>query len=198
MGLDWVLVNKPKEGYESEYFEIIKEMENIIGYEEASIQNQKRIEEIKQRIEEISISSYRSAGCKFVGEDEEANQYVQEMYPTRSKEEIEDLIQTMKGYPITKLASDKEGIAKYSGIATSEFDFRGKALQTVKSLPKDLIEEAFDFHNPKDTVVYGEKLHTFLQENRKSLDEEEIDILESAYAWLFYWGNKGHGFKPWF
>jgi hypothetical protein len=198
MGLDWVLLNKPKEGHEEEYSSILKEMENLVGYEEASIQNQKRVEEIKQRIEEISTSSYQTAGCKFVGCDPEANQFIQEMYPTRSKEEIEDLIQTMKGYPITKLATDKEGIAKYSGIATSEFDFRGQALQTVKSLSKDIIEEAFDFHNPKDTVAYSEKLKSFLQENRKSLNEEEIDILESAYNWLFYWGNKGHGFKPWY
>jgi hypothetical protein len=198
MGLDWVLSNKPKEGNEDEYYRIVKEIENIVGYEEVSIQNQNWIEEIKQRIEEISISSYRSAGCKFVGEDEEANQYIHEIYSTKSKEKIEALIQTMKGYPITKLASDKNGIAKYSGIATSEFDFRGQELQSIKSLPKDLIEEAFDFHTHRETIVYGEKLQTFLQEHRESLNEEEIDVLESACAWLSYWGNKGHGFKPWY
>ena len=199
MGLDWVLVNKPKEDYESEYSAIVKEMETIIDYEEASIHNQKRMEEIKQRIEEISISSYRSTGCKFVGEDEEADQYMQETYSTKSKEKIFNiLIQTMKGYPITKLATDKEGIAKYSSIAASEFDFRGQALQSIKTLPKDLSEEAFDFHNPKDTIMYGEKLQNFLQGHRESLNEEEIDVLESACTWLSYWGNKGHGFKPWY
>ncbi len=198
MGLDWVLVNKPKEDYEEEYSSILKEMETIVGYEEASIQNKNRIEEIKQRIEEISISSYQTAGCKFVGIDPEADQYVQNMYPTRSEEELKMLLQEMKGYPITKLAIDKEGFAKYSGIAVSDFDFRGQALQSIKSLPKDLIEEAFDFHNACDCVAYGGKLQCFLNEQRGILNEEEIDILESSSAWLSYWGNKGHGFKPWF
>jgi hypothetical protein len=198
MGLDWVLLNKPKEDYEEEYATILQEMENIVAYEEASIQNKNRIEEIKQRIEEISISSYQTAGCKFVGIDPEADQYVQNMYPTRSEEELKMLLQEMKGYPITKLASDKEGFAKYSGIAVSDFDFRGQALQSIKSLPKDLIEEAFDFHSAYDTIKYGGKLQCFLNEQRGLLNEEEIDILESAVTWLIYWGNKGHGFKPWF
>lgn len=206
MGLDWMVnKQKPKPGHEAQ-FQMLCE-----SYEAA--QDEKAKEALAEDLEKISISVYEAIGAPRIGYDEAATAWFKRIYDENHKATFDNLtnkvfwdhwsrpfdavLEDHKGEYVVELAEDRGGVAKYSGMFCSSLDFRGKAVAYIENLNQDLYEEAYiDHQDPKDALAYADDLEDELE--TKMFDESDEEVLESAIAWLRFWGSRGFGFSVWY
>jgi hypothetical protein len=219
MGLDWLVSPKTKDGFEEQrklLESVIQKFQNKILEIDDAIMKKKlenELEKLNKKFFEITISKYETVKCKRIGIDKEANEYILKRHLQKNSDEkshellLRD-IQIMYGMPIPELYEDKDGLAAYSGIATSDFDFRGKVLSDT-ILSKELKDEMYEKHDAKETLEFAKKFQNYIDdyyENNKNLykSREEfnnsysVEPIVKAIQWLTYWGGKGHGFDPWY
>ncbi len=230
MGLDWIPVNKPKEGKE----EIFNKTSIVLSgdYEDAFLQDEEAAKLEKMSDDDlwgfytsISISPSVSIGAPIVGESKKADKFIKSRYKKRVKEDpkfakefttLDSFLEYMKGYHVLELVETSPGMPYYQTTGQQIICFRAKFLDdTEEVLGKDLSEEVFDNKLiPSDAISYGQKLmekaEKFATENncmqlknrydlptkfQHDCNESKAHILFSAANWIFFWANKGHGYR---
>ena len=175
--------------------------------------------------ESISISPAVSIGAPTVGESKEADKFIKQRYEKKVKKDpefakdfatLDSFLKYMKGYHVLELVEISPGIPYYQTTVQQIICFRAKFLNdTEEILGNDLYEQAFDNKlAPADAISYGQKLmekaEKFATENncmqlknrhdlptkfQHDSKESKAHILFSAANWIFFWANKGHGYR---
>jgi hypothetical protein len=213
MGLDWIVKSKPKPGAEnhircSELKEKIEELhESLEDHERNSPSATQVIEvitELREQLHRISVHPTVTAKCKIIGVDPEANEYAINKFKNvkYSDIQIEAKLEECYGQPVPHLCEDPDALAAYSGIAVSDFDFRGQALLNCPYFNFELRNEAFKDHNPEELLKYADKIELAFNNYKEVIDGttelDEEEITKSALTWMRYWGKNGHGFEAWY
>jgi hypothetical protein len=213
MGLDWIIKSKPKPGAENRIqYKALKEKivelhDSLNDYEKLSPNATQIVEvitELKEQLDKVSVHSTVTAKCKIIGIDHEANEYAIKRFRNMnySDSQIEKSIEECYGQPILHLCEDVDALADYSGMAVSDFDFRGQALLDCTYFNFELRNQAFKDHNASALLKYADKIEQEFKQYKDlfdgTVDPEEEEITKSALKWMRYWGNNGHGFEAWY
>jgi hypothetical protein len=213
MGLDWIVKSKPKPGAQNHIQcqelkeKIIELHESLEDYEKNSqtaTQIIETITELKEQLHRISVHPTVTAKCKIIGIDPEANEYAILKFKKMNcnDSQIEKMMEECFGQPVLHLCEDSSALADYSGVAVSEFDFRGQALLNCQYFDFELRNEAFKDHSPSQLLKYADKIETAFKNYKELFDgvteAEEAEITKSAITWMRYWGSNGHGFEAWY
>lgn len=193
MGLDWVLNDKSKEGVEERVNELRLLIENFDGPEDA-YDYKCMLKELKSLV----VTPFETCGCKRIGIDREADEWIRKRNPDVSDEELKE--EYGKYIPLC----EKGAIPIYEA-GTGPFDFRGKLVGTCSYLSRELREEAYRDMSCVEMMDYSDRLNYELEYILRSTTEFddterdlEINILRNAISWLRYWSMKGHGMSAWY
>jgi len=171
MGLDWCL-QSTEEG---------KSPLEHIGAERCDLSNPKHIE-----ICNDIIRSYRANA--------------RNDYWDRSDKELR---QEMEGkILVDTLDTEKNKVALAAlgnilSIMTGVEAFRGKMIQYCELVSSHLVDKAFEEMDSEDMSDYANQLRLCIP-NDGSGDAEEIEILQSACAWLEFWAQFPVRMVPWY
>ena len=213
MGLDWIVKSKPKPGAQNHIQcqelkeKIIELHESLEDYERNSQSASQLIEvitELKEQLHRISVHPTVTAKCKIIGVDPEANEYAINKFKKMNYNEsqIEKALEKCFGQPVQHLCENHDALAGYSGMAVSDFDFRGQALLDCPYFDFELRNEAFKDHNAMELLKYADKIEKAFNNYKELFDgvteAEEAEVTKAALTWMRYWGSNGHGFEAWY
>lgn len=221
MGLDWKPINKPKEGFESEFEDLFyliggKRKQSISLFDKLKGVKLKSQEELLKRFFEISIPVYVTLNAPIVGKDEDANKWAASKFELRVDKNLsfEQFMDSMNGYYVVDLVPEHDGIPKYVAFQYERHVFRGQFLNDCEDIiGKSLLEEAYTSKLAKDTIEFGKRLMIiaedysnksncyYLKDQRmppetdEDKPESKTHIIFSAAKWLLWWGERGHGYE---
>ena len=205
MGLDWLVHRRrPVKGSEARFGEVEQLLREIGG-------GDARSPVLEEEFDRISEDLFDVIGAPEVGKDPEADEWFRKQCyepahadamsgemrggPERIafwKQDFEKCLEKHKGQRVAELAKEQGGIASVTGMLASNLDFRGKMLSFLKGLDEDLVEESYEDHSAEQCLDYARRLEKQLS------NVEDGEVLESAIAWLCFWGGRGFGYRAWF
>lgn len=218
MGLDWVPMNKPKPGKESEFEEILceliyREPPNFFPKEPDKISNS---EELLRRFRDNSITAYETLNAPKIGSDESADKWAKDNFNLLNKDKLplETFLESMKDYFVLDLVPACDGLPVYVSPVLDKYAFRAKCLDDCeKILGKKLHLQAWGSMFAKEALEYGKQIMKIaenyakknncmhLKEQRIPPEKEErtpesnAHILFSAAKWLIFWAERNHGYE---
>lgn len=170
------------------------------------------------------ITPMQTMGCPRIGIDNEATEWAENYYKEIQEKKgtnelnqdrleqffaeyptVEDYIEKQQGCYVAELAKNKDGLGSITGIAVGPESFRGKVLRYIEWLPEELVDEAYDDHEPNDLEEYGNRLLAAARDKEIQLEgvteeglKEEIETVKAAGSWCVFWGENGHGMHAWY
>lgn len=214
MGLDWIVLDKPKQGCQIQFNTLTELLaqtnQQLNELDENSPdfdQTLEQYEQIKSQLASVSISKYDTTKCPKVGTSKKAKEYfiskmlpeIKKSHPTKSDEEI---INDFSDYRIVELSPYKKPKTGFYGIMCSSLDFRGKGIGFANLLDENLRNEAYEDHEPNEAIEYSKKLRNCLAKYNKTKlteeEKEEYDFIMAGAKWLEFWGKNSHGFHAWY
>ncbi len=171
MGLDWLVNSKPKlnENNESNFYKIknkIKRLDN-----ENNEENENEIDDLRERLKEISISPEDTINSLTnLGLEEELN---------TAKEFL------IGGSFLTSNYDFRGGLVSNSDLISEKLTDEAYKNHGAKAS----IKYADKLEKELSEYIYDE-----LDEEEK----EDYDDIILAIKWLRFWGNHGHGFSAWY
>ena len=217
MGLDWMLNKyKAKEGYESEYEEITRQIDECDD-------DKGKEDMLMQKRDEIAVSAYEIIGCPKIGVDSEATTWwkseiywpsverAKQLKSTVAKQgplskhhqdfvdhwlnkSMTQLLQNATGRYVPALAKIQDGHSSYQGMVAGPLDFRGKIIGMMDWLSDKLRNEAYEDHDAEECLDYAQALEDSLH---LAKDAHDKDAVKAAIKWLRFWGEKGFGYYAW-
>ncbi|MGA2895329.1 MAG: hypothetical protein ABSE22_20900 [Xanthobacteraceae bacterium] len=180
MGLDWNPGNKPKQGYETEFRELVIALAgdklgsrvrpgfiNSLRHNFLrSFRFRSSNAELLRRYNEISISAFETLDAPRVGFDTRADEWAREMHVKRKiTAPLDDYLNKLHGYYVVPLVERCDGIPFYSnGIVASyveRFSFRAQFLNSCASvIGHELLQEAYILKFAPDLLVYARRLRS--------------------------------------
>jgi hypothetical protein len=212
MGLDLLVLGKPKQGFEREFELAISRLNKSETLSES--------EEGRFR-ENVSLP-YQELGAPRVGFDRTANDWMVQSYRSRGDQTSEgQIIKDNQGYYVLSLLQGScDGVPLYSNggayDGVDQTSFRGQFLEfCVDYLDKAVLSQAWtNVMTPEEAVSYGESLlviantppkgarRGFLRKlfsgGQKATIEEQKNILTAAGKWYVFWGDRGHHIQAYF
>lgn len=203
MGLDNRVLQKPKEGFEEEFDNILR------NYIKKGVSD----ENVIKRYFEITIPAYENLNAPVVGRDKEANEWVMQHYDKdNSTDTPEEFIKKNAGYNVLQLVRC-DGLPKYIALGQDPYVFRGKFLNMIEEELGDYyIRMAYQYMSAFELKTYGEEIlilaNNYAKEHNtqhvKGDYEENYDdgpefnthLMRNFGRWCVFWGNKGHGMEP--
>jgi hypothetical protein len=206
MGLDWIVLDKPREDKKEVYDQILNQIDELeqINYDESIM------EELCKKLKEVSVTKYETLKCPKVGDSEETVMYfIKNMYPyskIRYNSNIITSLNECKDQYIPQLSPEFDKISNHTtGIVTSIFDFRGGVIGNNSLLSSELRNEAYTDKNPEEMMIYADKLEIHIQKyNGKELEEINEDqqmnykLIKEGIYWLRFWAERDHGINAWY
>jgi hypothetical protein len=206
MGLDWLVLDKPREDKKEVYDQILNQIDELeqINYDESIM------EELCKKLKEVSVTKYETLKCPKVGDNEETVMYfIKNMYPyskIRYNSNIITSLNECKDQYIPQLSPEFNKISGHThGLITSVFDFRGAVIGNNSLLSLELRNEAYKDKNPEEMMIYADKLEIHIQiYNSKELEEMNEDqqinykLIKEGIHWLRFWAERGHGINAWY
>ncbi|MBW0434898.1 hypothetical protein HGB47_14865 [Leptospira yasudae] len=164
---------------------------------------------------EIQISPFETIKAPVIGQDNEANEWLNAVYELSGKEFLkEDFFRKYEGEYVIRLAKELDGIPVYSSAQQDANVFRGEFLRNCADLIGDsLVNEAWTTKLADETLDYGnrmmkianliavEKNLQFLRDQRNPPESDEnsieskLHIIYSLSKWLIFYGKNGHGYE---
>ena len=213
MGLDWLVENKPKPGYELEYNNLSEllaqanaQLEELYEHPDYALAYE-HYKGIKAQLDLITISKYDTAKCPKVATSKKAKEYfienilpgIKKSHPNKSDDEI---LEDFSEYRVVCLSPYKKPNTGFSGIMCSDLDFRGKGIGFAKLLDENLRNEAYEDHTPTEALDYAKRMRDCLAKYKKykftEEEREEYNFIMTGIKWLEFWGKKSHGFHAWY
>lgn len=192
MGLDWNPGNRPKPGYETEFYEIFHELEDRDEFSRPSAfawlgkllgrrveDRQARERALLNRYEEISQTAFETLAAPRVGYDEAATQYARQTYAENQLDKpLEEWLEDVKGFYIVSLVENCDGVPHYSngspGGYVEPFSFRAQFLKDCTDIVgEDLLEDAYVSKTADEMLAYGRAL---LQKAEDYAKQRDIDL----------------------
>jgi hypothetical protein len=204
MGLDWVILDKPKEGYENAYNELKNQIKQL---HESNDIDEEHIDNLNDQLKSISISKYETLKCPKVKSSNKSKQYFIDNIYNGIKHRynnltVDEVINIYANEYIVELSPYISGISNTASLLCSSCDFRGKGISYSNLIGQELSEEAYLDHTPDEMINYANKLQDKLKEyNKNELNEEQLEdylFVKRGIKWLKFWGKKGHGYYAWY
>jgi hypothetical protein len=204
MGLDWNPANKPRAGYEAEYWRLFDELQD----EKARDRGSK-----EKRFHEISISAFESLDAPQVGASSAADAWARQRHAEQKVDTpVDEWLASLRGLYVVPLVEPCDGVPRYSngtvGGYVEPFSFRAQFLRDCEYIiGAELLERAYTHMKPDELRAYGEELHrrALAHSADHSIDlttvhaaedpdsvEFHLDVVLSASRWCVFWSSKGH------
>ncbi len=212
MGLDLVVLGKPKIGHESEFASGLAKVSRGDEMSEAET----------SRFLEITTQPYESLGAPQVGFSPAADEWIVNMYREKDDEKpAAQIIDENRGFYVLRLLDECDGIPQFSHAnlydGVDDTSFRGAFLDQCKSfLDKANLDRAWTkIMSPDEAVNYGQALlaaatqtpspqksgffnKLFSGSKQPISFEEQREILKAAGKWYMFWGNRGHHIQAYY
>lgn len=180
MGLDWIPADVPKLGHEAEFESLRKKLSWNLPFVSRHW---------KKRYAEIAISP-----CETIAEPEGNHWGAADT--------------SCPGIPQFTHAGAYDGVDQTS--------FRGEFVLICQDLvTEDLRQRAYSPFTPEEAIEYGRRLyhqaskiatskgldpaaaHAGADDDPRDSIEGQIEVFRAASEWFVFWGEKGHGVRPW-
>ena len=220
MGLDMRPMGKPKAGFEERYTQIFRIIQGT-EKQELSLIDKLRGKKLPTKDDllkewfENQIPSYETIKAPRVGRDNEADEWIKQLYQESDKKISEsEFIKEYQGYYVIELAKELDGVPVYIAMNQDRNVFRGQFMQDcVDLIGEDLVNEAWNTKLAEETLDYGNRLMSvadkiakennlqYLKDQRMPPDTDEdsvewkLHIVFSLAKWLIFYGKNGHGYE---
>jgi len=208
MGLDWCLVNKPKEGHEDEAGSL-KEALNALNDESAFSERLKSL--IRRRLGGITVIPCEAVQAPKVKDTPDWQKKLAEILEERKRLEIQSGRGENRWQKVTLEEFLRDNADKYdceacpaksevSGAFCRPCEFRGKIIGYMEFLD-GLSEEAYGDKSPEQMLDYARRLEEkrmkALNTGSLTADSEDDRYLLAAIRWLKRWGKLGFALYAW-
>jgi hypothetical protein len=212
MGLDLLVLGKPKQGFESDFEQIVAQLQK----------NESLSPSEENRFRENVTRPFEELGAPRVGFDPDANDWMVRSYRDQSDQTPEDqIIRDNHDYHVLSLLHGScDGVTHYTHGGLYEgvdlTSFRGAFLsECVDYLDKTVLNKAWTtVMTPDEAISYGTTLlasltdppkevkrgffSKLLSRRKKATLEEQKLILTAAGKWYVFWGSRGHYIQAYF
>jgi hypothetical protein len=208
MGLDWCLVNKPKDGH-AEEARSLRQALNVLNDGSEFSERLKCI--IRRRLSSVTVLPCEVVQAPKVKDRPDWQQKLAEILEEHKRREIAAGRGDNRWQKVTLEEFLKTNAEKYdceacpakseiSGLFCRPCEFRGKVIGYMDFLGC-LADEAYEDKSPEQMLDYARRLEEKRQEIVAAIkltpDSENDSYLLAAIRWLRRWGEKGFSLYAW-